>query len=141
VQADGYVLNPGLWNSDWLEYDYIGAPWYPVMRLGQYEFKLRNRVGNGGFSLRSCHLLQLTATIDWSAVRFPTTAEDVLTCHVLHDLLFSKGFRFPTPEVAATFSIEDPGAAFGHDLDTTFGFHGKYYLPQALARGEFEEPA
>src|SRR3990167_11294478 len=27
IHADGYVINPDLWNPDWLQYDYIGAPW------------------------------------------------------------------------------------------------------------------
>ncbi|MCF7795387.1 hypothetical protein K9M50_03445 [Patescibacteria group bacterium] len=27
VQYDGYVLKPEMWNDDFLDYDYIGAPW------------------------------------------------------------------------------------------------------------------
>jgi hypothetical protein len=41
IQEDGYVLDYQAWSDEFLEYDYIGAPWYD------------NVVGNGGFSLRS----------------------------------------------------------------------------------------
>ena len=47
IQYDGYVINPEFWNNDWLNYDYIGAPWW-------YDSL---NVGNGGFSLRSKKLL------------------------------------------------------------------------------------
>lgn len=50
VQWDGYVTNAAAWDPAFLESDYLGAkwPWAPV----------GNRVGNGGFSLRSRKLLQ-----------------------------------------------------------------------------------
>ena len=27
IQSDGFVINPNLWTNQFLEYDYIGAPW------------------------------------------------------------------------------------------------------------------
>ena len=63
VQDDGYIINPKKWTNEFLAYDYIGAPW-----PGQYSWRKRwknetyqkayinskkNRIGNGGFSLRS----------------------------------------------------------------------------------------
>ena len=27
IQEDGYIVNPNLWDDEFLEYDYIGAPW------------------------------------------------------------------------------------------------------------------
>jgi hypothetical protein len=58
VQYDGFILNPDSWTDDFLEYDYVGAPWlvadwavnnfnFPANLLGEHV------VGNGGFSLRS----------------------------------------------------------------------------------------
>ena len=44
VQWDGFILRPDLWNSCFLDYDYIGAVW------PQFS---QPKVGNGGFSLRS----------------------------------------------------------------------------------------
>ncbi len=49
-QWDGFILNPELWDDDWLSYDYIGAPWP--------QFEPPYNVGNGGFSLRSRRLLE-----------------------------------------------------------------------------------
>ena len=34
VQYDGYVINPGLWRDEFLNYDYIGAVWsIPVVMM------------------------------------------------------------------------------------------------------------
>src|SRR5690349_21024666 len=50
VQWDGYVINPLAWEHSFLACDYIGAKWF-WQPEGQ-------RVGNGGFSLRSRKLLE-----------------------------------------------------------------------------------
>ena len=64
VQADGYVLNPKKWSSEFLEYDYIGAPW-PIRADAFIDpFGVHQRVGNGGFSLRSKKLLMVPQRID-----------------------------------------------------------------------------
>src|SRR5579864_3539003 len=47
VQWDGWVLDGSLWESTWLDTDYIGAPWWYTDGFN---------VGNGGFSLRSVEL-------------------------------------------------------------------------------------
>lgn len=47
VQADGWILNPESWKDEWLNFDYI-APLFV-----QYD-----KVGSGGFSLRSKRLMQ-----------------------------------------------------------------------------------
>ena len=44
IQYDGFVLNGELFSEQFLNWDYIGAPW-PHFR--------EHNVGNGGFSLRS----------------------------------------------------------------------------------------
>ena len=48
IEADGFPVNFQLWNSAFLGYDYIGAPW---QKRG-LETGI-NRVGNGGCSLQS----------------------------------------------------------------------------------------
>jgi hypothetical protein len=55
VQDDGFILDPGRWQNDFLDYDYIGAPWDEYVRIvsGGYLKLDKNRVGNGGFSLRA----------------------------------------------------------------------------------------
>jgi hypothetical protein len=32
VQSDGFVVKPGCWRDDFLQYDYIGAPWPKASR-------------------------------------------------------------------------------------------------------------
>lgn len=56
VQNDGYAVNKAAWTDEFLNYDYIGAPW---LWWGPPE----EQVGNGGFSLRSRKLYD--ALIDW----------------------------------------------------------------------------
>jgi hypothetical protein len=53
IQWDGYILDTQYWRSDFMDYDYIGARWH-WQPTGK-------RVGNGGFSLRSKNLLNLTS--------------------------------------------------------------------------------
>lgn len=129
VQADGFVLNPDRWEGSWLDFDYIGAPWPEFVRVGKYQIDLPNRVGNGGFSLRSKRLLQMTAPIDLTTLHYPTGSEDLITAHLLHDYLTGRGIRFADIETAARFSIEYPISP-NHRLATTFGFHGKLHLEE-----------
>lgn len=112
IQHDGFVLNPSAWADDFLEWDYIGAPW--AVEGGRV-------VGNGGFSLRSRRLLQRTAAID--IVRPAGVPEDWFVCVIAREQLSADGFRFAPPELAHRFSFEgDP--VFGVSWNAQFGFHG-----------------
>src|SRR6218665_313278 len=44
MQWDGFVSEPDHWSAEFLQWDYVGAPWYHGGSAGS--------VGNGGFSLR-----------------------------------------------------------------------------------------
>lgn len=131
VQADGFVINPERWDPGWLEFDYIGAPWPPLLWVGGHGLRLNNLVGNGGFSLRSRNLLQLTAAANASGIGFPASAEDMIICNVLYPHLTARGMRFAPAETAARFAIEQPGATFGQTLATSFGFHGHWNAGRA----------
>src|ERR1700722_12124880 len=48
IQYDGFVLDSDMWRAEFLDYDYIGAPW-PHRGYA---------VGNGGFSLRSVEMMR-----------------------------------------------------------------------------------
>jgi hypothetical protein len=75
-------------------------------------------VGNGGFSLRSKVLCQLTASPDFV---YKDRNEDDLICHVNRDYLVSNGIKFAPEEIARYFSFE-------RELSNikTFGFHGDF---------------
>ena len=73
IQDDGFVINPNQWDDDFLNYDYIGAP-FPIPDSNDnisYRDPFGNliRVGNGGFSLRSKKLLSLASelNLEWKS--------------------------------------------------------------------------
>ena len=116
VQWDGFVLNAAAWRNEFLEVDYIGAPWHHIPDPWT--------VGNGGFSLRSRRLLQ--ALQDPAIV--PTHPEDLCICKTYRAHLETKGLRFAPVALAAQFAVED-----GALSEQVFGFHGPYHLPAVLA--------
>ena len=81
--------------TDYLQYDYIGAPWNPTW----YPFNRTYLVGNGGFSLRSrSKTLALIALIPYNS-RLP---EDIWYAQNLHRVNAS----IPSVDIAKTFSVE-----------------------------------
>jgi hypothetical protein len=137
VQADGFVLDPARWQDAFLDYDYVGAPWEPRLPMdgsrGGFELGA-NRVGNGGFSLRSHRLAATVAALDVAARRLPLQSEDLVICHYLYGELAAMGLRFAPLELAAQFSMECPYHLCGQTLGTVFGFHGKHLLPEVSFR-------
>lgn len=123
IHQDGYVIHPELWNDEWLNFDYIGAPW----PLPQDDFSYRDedgeivRVGNS-VSLRSRLLLSLPTTLglEWKPYYGNTNEDGFFTCH--HRKRFEKmGMKFAPLEVAVHFSKE-------HEIPEneglqTFAFH------------------
>ncbi len=130
VQSDSFVVNPNEWTNEFLKYDYIGAPWTktinPKKNL-QIDLK-KNRVGNGGFSLRSKKLAVATKDINLSELNLPLITEDVVMCHYLYEDLIKKGISFAPIELASKFSIEhvETNKEFGIGPGNVFGFHGKH---------------
>lgn len=135
VQADGFVLDPARWRHQFLEYDYIGAPWPEYVSItgpGIWRLRLdKNPVGNGGFSLRSKKLLEVTSRLQFDRLDFPIKSKDLLICHYLYDDMRAAGIRFAPPEIAALFSIESRQGLYGQSFDSVFGFHGAHWLEQA----------
>ena len=128
IQADGFVLNAKQWQPEFLNYDYLGAPWPLDLMLQPGNIALdltKNSVGNGGFSLRSKKLLNETSKINFDNLSFPTASEDLIICHFLYEQMINAGIKFPAPELAAQFSIESPSVSYGQNPQTSFGFHGK----------------
>lgn len=113
IQHDGYVLNGESWGEDFLNYDYIGAPWLYVDG---------KNVGNGGFSLRSKKLLKALSEDDFIQATDP---EDQAICRLYRDYLVKTyDIKFAPEEVADKFSFE-----LREPICKTFGFHGKFHEP------------
>lgn len=116
IQWDGYVLDGSRWKSQFLDYDYIGAPWP--------HFRDRYNVGNGGFSLRSLRLLELCKSLPVDEHR----AEDLVIGRDLRPVLEQQGVRFASEEVARQFAYERLPPR-----GDEFGFHGAFNLVRLLA--------
>jgi hypothetical protein len=128
IQADGFVVNANLWKEEFLEFDYIGAPWpnkvqmNPNLILNMKE----NCVGNGGFSLRSRKLVETTAKINFNSLKLPIKNEDLIICHYLYKEMIDRGIRFAPPKLAAQFAMEDVHHLHGQDVNSVFGFHARH---------------
>jgi hypothetical protein len=114
IHSDGFVINPHLWNDEFLNYDYIGAPWPKL------EWCRINRVGNGGFVLKSKKFLVLEKYI-------PYTEEhnDVLVTNKLFNYFIENGCKYAPIDLACKFSIEHFVDESNGSLENCFGFHGK----------------
>jgi hypothetical protein len=121
IHQDGYVIHPELWNPEWLEIDYIGAPWPLPKDSFSYldEAGDLQRVGNS-VSLRSKKLMELVATRKWKPYYGYTNEDGFICCHN-RKWLESQGCKFATLEQAIHFSKE-------HEIPEnkgidTFSFH------------------
>jgi hypothetical protein len=120
-QSDGCIINPSLWDSVFLEYDYIGAPWGSSAPLLRKHRKRMCMVGNGGFSLRSKKFLEVS-----SRIGFCNTGEDIFLMCKNYDYLIDNGIKIPSCEIARKFSVEYP-LDDDHTTEKTFGFHKAKY--------------
>jgi hypothetical protein len=134
MQLDGFIIHPELWDPDWMQYDYIGAPW-PKESLLPFA-KPTWRVGNSGFSLRSKRFMQLCGELEVEhnnekdkegvkrSIETDECADDVWMCQrpeVVTKLL-KAGMRYAPVRVAMKFSLE----GFIPECSTnaeSFGFH------------------
>lgn len=114
-QYDGFVLNPSAWSDSFLQYDYIGAPWYHLGDL---------RVGNGGFSLRSKKLLNWLAN-NWGKCGGRIHPEDVFISKFARPYIEQDGMKFAPEDIAKKFSME--GTERTVVWNGEFGFHGIKY--------------
>lgn len=117
VHEDGFFYQPQLWSSDFLKYDYIGAPWEDGV------------VGNGGFNLESRRFYKLKMHLPPEDIR-GLKASDELVCRVHRAALEAKGLKFAPTELSAKFSTENT-----HKQQPSFGFHGRRATPEKYWQG------
>jgi len=139
IQDDGFVTTPEMWDPRFLEYDYIGAPWpaepswVDQQRLaGEIRAAYpHNRVGNGGFSLRSRRFMEASAEFDTCG----GLGEDAFLCTKNYHHMVDKGIKFAPMDLAYKFSYENPLLEYGHKWNSSvelkteehFGFHGHQF--------------
>tara|TARA_R100000458_G_scaffold47783_1_gene46650 strand:- start:3751 stop:4461 length:711 start_codon:yes stop_codon:yes gene_type:complete len=142
VQEDGHVTNPAAWSDKFFEYDYIGAPWpddesWISLQKEDNQELLRktlplNRVGNGGFSLRSKKFLEFSYKYD----SCEGNGEDCFLCTRKYHEAIKFGIKFAPLDVARDFAYENPLREDGLnwndrvrlDESKVFGWHGKNFL-------------
>ena len=130
VQADSWVINPMSWREEFLEYDYIGAPW-PLSDSSYITPSGEQiRVGNGGFSLRSYKLLSLPSLINvpfnvdtpnYKNFGLNLTNEDGNICVHNRYIYETNGCKFAPLELAMQFSFESNIPEYNGEKP--FGFH------------------
>jgi len=113
IQHDGYVLDGNAWRDEFLQYDYIGAPW---------DYKDSRNVGNGGFSLRSRWLMFCVQNDPFITVLTP---EDEIICRLYRHYLEQKyAVKFAPEQLAHKFSFEQHAPT-----QPTLGFHAHFHSP------------
>lgn len=113
IQHDGHVIDASAWTDDFLQYDYIGAPW---------RYTDGRNVGNGGFSLRSAKLHHVLAKDTNINIGSP---EDEIICRLFrHYLELTHGIKYAPDALAHRFSFE-----MHRPLQPTFGFHNYFHQP------------
>lgn len=128
VSINGFILNPDKWDDEFKKYHYLAGAW----ELHPYDYHPsfqpvaeHNRIGCGGFSLRS-RLLGMTVAGIFNEMSKQSSfspfenwsPEDKYICHKLKPLLESKGFKFGNLDTATRF------CARNKLIQNEFGFYG-----------------
>ncbi len=102
------MVSPESWRKEFLDYDYVGAPW--PLPVDDYSYRTPEgeliRVGNS-VSLRSKKLLELprALNLEWRSY-FGNTNEDGFLCCHNRKILQENGIKFAPLDVAKYFSKE-----------------------------------
>lgn len=133
-QLDGFPLHREKWKNEFLDYDYVGAPWgrhiiwqhmlnyyvseerelysaFPVLD----NIPRKYLVGNSGFCLRSRKFLEVSKKSSYPFHLCPVHRNHLCTTPVYDDWFFSftardffdlHNINFASPELASEFSLE-----------------------------------
>jgi hypothetical protein len=108
IHDNGFVVNPDSWKDEFLNYDYIGAPW--PMPTDNFSYRDINgniiRQGNS-VSLRSKKLLDIPIKLklEWKPF-YGYTNEDGFICVNYRHKYLEEGCKFADIDVAKYFSHE-----------------------------------
>jgi len=118
IQWDSWIIDANCWTDEFLQYDYVGAPWW-------YDDNLN--VGNG-CALRSQSLMRF---LQANRERFPLSRsqEDHLIGRLYRPALEAAGFEWPSETLASQFSFEctRPSNNSRH-----FMFHDSFNFPLVI---------
>lgn len=124
IEWDAGIFDVDCWGDDFLDYDFIGAPWW---------YKDGMNVGNGGFSLRTSKLMRHIAA---NQERYPVAQPgDEVLCRAYRRALEAEGFKWAPENLARDFSFE----CFDPPGGLSFGFHAMRNWPKVLKPQELVE--
>lgn len=119
VHYDAWILDGSLWEDEFLNYDWMGAPWW-------YDDGFN--VGFG--AMYSLKLLRFLAA---NRSRFPLRwPDDDTICRRYRPALEAEGFRWPSEQVASRFMLECTRPSW---QSRHFMFHDSFNFPVVL-KGE-----
>lgn len=138
IQSDGFPLSGGLVPFVG-PYDYIGAPWGKASWYTNLVFPYpRYCVGNGGFTLRSKRLCELSSRVYRRKYkRLPygyLVADDIFFCKTMR--FFERECRntmvYAPPEVAGRFSFESNLEYYPQGGEMPLGFHAAHGFARVM---------
>jgi len=111
IHDDGFIVNPSSWRDDFLDYDYIGAPWAHMHLLDSNGVPVR--VGNS-VSLRSKKLMSIPSNVGMKWQKFDGNYnEDTQICVWNRDIFLKEDIKYANYDVAKYFSHEEYLFDFG----------------------------
>ena len=126
IQWDSWIWDITKWRKEFMDYDYIGAPWW---------YKDGKNVGNGGFSLVSSRLKRYIADRR-DKFACDSSLDDDLLCRKYRPALQDAGFIWASEKVAHDFAFE---CARPNKTSRHFGFHAMFNWPEVLDREKLLE--
>jgi hypothetical protein len=105
IHDDGFIVNPGSWREEFLNYDYIGGAWNNKNFIDRDGKQIR--VGNS-VSLRSKKLLDIPKKLNMPWVPYENNFnEDTQICVWNRNLFLDNGIVFADFDVSKYFSHEE----------------------------------
>jgi len=147
IQWDSWITRPEVWKEEFLNHDYIGAPWLldenhcPVEYSGPSQIDIMT-VGNSGFSLRSRRLMNFLLENKEIYPLIDPAEDYVLSCGYRKPIE-AEGFTWAAPDLALDFSVETVKEYGSHNKSPGgydgFGFHGIFAWPYVLDKARLIE--
>jgi hypothetical protein len=126
MEWDAGACDMGMWSDEFLQYDYIGAPWGTGM-CRQWPGYM---VGNGGFALVTKRLVDFCYD-----EKFKIYTDMYVSCNHRQELEARGGFKWAPEDVARKFSYEGwtvRGPTIPKTRPLSFGYHAVVNWPAIL---------
>lgn len=136
MEWDAGLNDPAMWSDEFLQYDYIGAPWPSAAMARQFPNRL---VGNGGFMLQSKRLIDFVYR---NRDRFPITTDVHISCRYRPAIEAEGNLKWAPADVAVRFAFEGwDGIPRLTERPKSFGYHGLFHWRFMLTPTELRERA